>query len=143
VVGGIAGDRLRRNLVAAAATLGHCIGMIVLAFSSSTLHVGLFALFHGLAWGMRAPLMGALRADYFGVKSYPLTTGVSSLVVMLGSVAGPLAVGTSVDLLESFELGFLFLAIVALLSSLAFLAASPPMIRSYRPTAVLESGSTD
>ena len=34
--------------------------------------------FHGLAWGIRGPLMVALRADYFGPKSFGTIMGVSS-----------------------------------------------------------------
>jgi hypothetical protein len=48
---------------------------------------------HGFAWGVRGPLMGAMRADYFGREAFASVMGFSSLVVMFGSVGGPLLVG--------------------------------------------------
>ncbi|MEX2540673.1 MAG: MFS transporter [Trueperaceae bacterium] len=140
VLGGIAGDKFSRHRVAAVATLGHFVAMVVLAVSSGALLVVLFAVTHGLAWGIRAPLMGALRADYFGVKAYPLTMGVSSLVVMLGSLAGPLAVGTAADVWARFDLGFLVLAGIGLLSALAFALARPPVVQTIKPSRASADG---
>ena len=55
--------------------------------------IALFVIFHGLAWGARGPLMQALRADYFSASSFGFIMGLSSLIVMLGTVLGPIIAG--------------------------------------------------
>jgi MFS family permease len=46
--------------------MAHAAGLLVLAFASAFWMVLAFAVLHGLGWGMRGPLMSAIRADYFG-----------------------------------------------------------------------------
>ena len=48
----------------------HGTGMFILAFFDEYPLLILFALFHGLAWGIRGPQMVAIRADYFGPESF-------------------------------------------------------------------------
>ena len=50
---------------------------------------GLFAIAHGMAWGIRGPLMQAMRADYFGRASFAKVMGFSSTIIMVGTVGGP------------------------------------------------------
>lgn len=85
-----------------------------------------FSIAHGLAWGVRGPLMGALRADYFGRKSFPTIMGFSSVIVVVGSVSGPIVAGVLADLLGDYRLGFSILAALAALGSVFFLFASKP-----------------
>ena len=44
--------------------------MLVLAFFDDYILLIIFAVLHGLAWGIRGPQMVAIRADYFGAKSF-------------------------------------------------------------------------
>lgn len=128
VAGGLIGDRLDKRSVAAAAMLGHASGLLALAFGTSLAAVVFFAIAHGLAWGIRAPLMGALRAEYFGRKSFPTIMGMSSLVVMGGSVAGPILAGVLADSLGSYHLAFAMLSAGAAVGSLFFLLANKPSL---------------
>src|SRR2546425_2673730 len=68
--------------------LGHATALMVLALASAYWIVLLFAVLHGLSWGMRGPLMAAIRADYFGSASFGTITGVSSMIVMFGMILG-------------------------------------------------------
>jgi MFS family permease len=79
-----------------------------------------------MAWGIRGPLMPAIRAEYFGRASFGMINGISSTITMLGTVAGPLVVGITTDLLGSYQLGFSVLAVLAGLGSLGFLFARRP-----------------
>ena len=88
--------------------------------------IGLFVLLHGLAWGARGPLMQALRADYFGASSFGFIMGLSSLIVMLGTVLGPIIAGVLADATGSYRSGFVVLAILAALGMLFFVRATPP-----------------
>src|SRR2546428_5491639 len=65
--------------ICAGCTLVRAAALIVLAFASAYWMVLLFAVLQGLSWGMRGPLMAAIRADYFGSASFGTITGVSSI----------------------------------------------------------------
>lgn len=124
--GGYLGDLFDKRLICAACMLFHGAGMVVIAFAHSVAMVVLFALLHGIAWGVRGPLMVALRADYFGAGSFGTIMGFSSLIVMLGMSAGPIFAGWMADVYGTYQNGFLVIAGAALLGALLFLLAVPP-----------------
>ncbi len=70
--------------------------------------------------------MAALRADYFGSASFGMITGISSMVVMIGMMAGPLVAGILADRTGSYQTGFRVLAVCAALGSIFFLLARRP-----------------
>jgi sugar phosphate permease len=126
VGGGFAGDRFEKRAIAAGCMVAHATGLLLLATARSGGMVAAFAVLHGLAWGIRGPLMAALRADYFGRASFGTISGASSMVVMLGMMAGPLIAGILADRTGSYRPGFTVLAVLALLGSTFFLFARRP-----------------
>jgi MFS family permease len=70
--------------------------------------------------------MQAIRADYFGRRSIGLIIGLSSLITVLGNIAGPLVAGAFADLTGNYQLGFTILSLLAALGSLFFWLAKPP-----------------
>ena len=124
--GGYLGDLFDKRLIAAVCMVGHGVAMVVIAYAQSLVMVVAFALLHGIAWGVRGPLMVGLRADYFGPGSFGTIMGFSSLIVMLGMSGGPIFAGYMADLYGSYQVGFLFIAGSALLGALCFLLARPP-----------------
>mgnify|MGYP001573453630 CR=1 FL=1 len=93
--------------------------------------VGGFAMLHGIVWGIREPLMVAIRADYFGPRSFFGTiTGISSMIVMMGMMSGPIFCGILVDLFGNYEITFSAIAFTALIGSLCFWVATPPDLTS-------------
>ena len=76
--------------------------------------------------------MQAMRADYFGRTYYGTIMGFSSMIVMLGMIAGPLVAGILRDRTESYQMGFTILALLAGLGSIFFWLATPPP-RPRRP----------
>lgn len=78
--------------------------------------------------------MGALRADYFGREAFAMITGLSSLIVMMGSVGGPLVVGVLADATGSYTDSFWVLTSIALVGAVAFF-----LLRPAGPRKVLES----
>jgi PGF-CTERM protein len=129
VSGGWLGDRFSKRWIAAGCMLGHAAALMVLALATAFWMVLAFAVLHGLAWGMRGPLMSALRADYFGSASFGTITGLSSMVVMLGMMGGPLLAGILADRTGSYLPGFSVLAALAALGSVAFVRARRPAER--------------
>ena len=124
--GGILGDRFEKRYLAAAAMFGHAFGLIMLAYANSFWMVLLFALAHGMAWGIRGPLMQAMRADYFGRASFAKVMGFSSTIIMTGTVGGPLIAGVMADHFGNYTAGFTLLASFAVIGSIFFLFAKPP-----------------
>jgi len=127
VVGGVIGDRFEKRLIAAACMVMHMLGILLLAFATSIIMVAGFAILHGFAWGMRGPMMQAIRADYFGRSSYGVIMGLSTLVTVLGQIGGPLIAGGLADATGSYEPGFAVLAVLAGLGSVFFVFATRPV----------------
>ncbi len=124
--GGWLGDRFSKTRIAATCMLGHAVALVILAVATAFWMVCAFAMLHGLAWGMRGPLMAAIRADYFGSASFGMISGLSSMIVMLGMIGGPLVAGILADRTGSYTPGFVLLAALAALGSIAFILARPP-----------------
>jgi MFS family permease len=124
--GGILGDRFEKRYLAAAAMFGHAFGLIMLAYANSFWMVLLFALAHGMAWGIRGPLMQAMRADYFGRASFAKVMGFSATIIMTGTVGGPLIAGVMADHFGNYTAGFTLLASFAVIGSVFFLFATRP-----------------
>jgi sugar phosphate permease len=131
--GGLAGDRFNKRAIVVGCMLAHASGLLLLASASAFWAVAAFAVLHGSAWGIRGPLMSAIRADYFGSAAFGTITGISSVVVMFGMVGGPIIAGVLADRTGSYEMGFRILAGLAALGSIFFVLArrpSPPRRRS-------------
>lgn len=134
LVGGFLGDRFSKRAICAVAMLGHAAGLLALAYATEFWMVVLFAVLHGGAWGVRGPLMAAIRADYFGRASFGKILGVSNMIVTLGSVSGPLLAGYFADQTGDYRLGFTVLALLSLLGCLFFGLAARPKPPTHRST---------
>ena len=126
LAGGYLGDRISKRVIVVTAMASHATGLLLLAYASHFWMVGLFALLHGGAWGARGPLMQAIRADYFGRRSFGTIMGFSSLIVMVGTTVGPIVAGVLADRTGSYESGFTILAIAAAAGSIFFILARQP-----------------
>ena len=126
LAGGWAGDRFSSRLLIAVCMVAHGIALVMLAVATSLLMVLGFAVLHGLAWGVRGPVILAMRAEYFGRASYGTIMGFSSLIVMLGMFIGPVFAGVMYDNTGNYETGFILLAAIAGAGSLLMLLAQKP-----------------
>ncbi len=70
IVGGYLGDRFNKRWLCIACMVVHALALLELAYATEVSEVILFAIMHGLAWGVRGPLMVAIRADYFGPSAF-------------------------------------------------------------------------
>ncbi len=126
--GGWLGDRFSSRLLIGICMLGHGAALLLLTFASSAFMVLGFTVLHGLAWGVRGPVILSMRAEYFGRASYGMIMGLSSLVVATGMVIGPVLAGAIYDATGSYEVGFTILAVVAAVSSLLMVFVSRPQL---------------
>ena len=121
-----AGDRFDKRHVTAACMFAHAAGLLCLTWSTHMGHLVAFALLHGVAWGLRGPLMQAMRADYFGRRAIGAIFGLSATIVAVGQICGPMMAGVMADLTGDYRVGFTVIAILALAGSWAFLQARRP-----------------
>lgn len=126
LLGGAIGDQVEKRRVAAICMLMHAAGLLMLTYATGKVMLLMFALLHGLAWGLRGPFMQAIRADYFGRKSIGMILGLSALLTALGQIAGPLIAGVLGDATGDYRLGFTVLALIAGSGSLLFWFARRP-----------------
>lgn len=126
LLGGVLGDKLQKNKVAAVCMTMHMVGMLMLTYALGPMMLVLFAIFHGLAWGIRGPFMQAIRADYFGRKSIGMILGLSAMLTAVGQVSGPLLAGIMGDATGNYDLGFTVLALIAGAGTFLFWFAKPP-----------------
>ena len=119
-------DRYDKRRLAALCMGSHGIGLLCITWSGHPLSLLGFAVFHGVAWGLRGPLMHALRADYFGRRAIGTILGVSGAIVALGQIAGPMVAGVLADLTGDYRVGFTLIALLATAGSLTFVFARRP-----------------
>jgi MFS family permease len=135
LIGGQLGDRLPIRKVTAAAMALQGIGVLLLtAAVEAGLLVIAFAVLHGFAWGVRGPLMGSIRADYFGARYFGSIMGASLLMITVGELTGPILVGAAADRFGDHRLGFQAIGLLALAAAPAFYFARAP--RTKGPEAV-------
>jgi MFS family permease len=126
LIGGAIGDRFEKRLIAAGCMLMHTAGLLLIAYAVAVPMVIGFAVLHGIAWGLRGPLMQAIRADYFGRSSFGMIMGISSTVIMFGQIGGPLVAGIMADATGDYRTGFTVLALLTGLGAGFFIAAKRP-----------------
>ena len=124
------GDRFEKRFVAAACMVMHSIGLLMLTYATGTAMVVAFALLHGGGWGLRGPFMQAIRADYFGRRSIGMILGLSSMIIVIGQIGGPIVAGIFADLTGDYRTGFTVIAVLAGFGSLFFLLARKPRLKA-------------
>jgi MFS family permease len=102
-------------------------GLLMLAFALHPTMIVAFAALHGVAWGMRNPFMQALRADYFGLASIGMILGMSSVIIALGQICGPMIAGVLADSTGNYRSAFVILAVLAGSGSVMLLLARKPV----------------
>lgn len=126
LLAGVIGDRYDKRVICAICMIMHMTGLLLVTFALNVWMVIAFAMLHGAAWGIRGPLMQAIRADYFGRSSFGAIMGISATIIMIGQVSGPLVAGVLADLTGNYELGFTLLAVLAGMGSSFFIFAKRP-----------------
>jgi len=126
LLGGYLGDKFEKRLVASGCMLLHATGLIALTYAQGVFDLVLFAVAHGLAWGLRGPFMQAIRADYFGRKAIGMILGLSAMITALGQGIGPLLAGFLGDVTGNYILGFNVLSGLAILGAVVFWLAKRP-----------------
>jgi MFS family permease len=123
VVTGVVADRLDKRRLAVQTGV-----LVAFATVSGFGPVVAAATVHGIAWGLRGPVMTAMRADYFGVGSFGTIMGWSAGFVSIGLVVGPLLVTGIAGGPGGYPAAFLVLAAVTAAGAVAFLVLRRPRV---------------
>lgn len=126
VFGGVFGDRLSKQAIVVTAMIMHGLAALILSVADTAPLVIMFAIFHGMAWGARGPLLGAWRADFFGSTSFGAIMGYSSIVVMVGAASGPLLAGVLYDRLGDYTITLQLLSGLAAIGAVLFFFVRKP-----------------
>jgi len=120
------GDRFDKRILAALCMMGHMSGLLFLTYATGPAMIVAYAILHGAAWGLRAPLLQAIRADYFGRSAIGMILGFSFMILIIGQIGGPMIAGILADMTGNYRAGFTTLALLAGLGSVFFLFAKRP-----------------
>lgn len=126
VSGGLLGDRLNKRVLVVACMVMHGAGLLLLSHATGLGMIVAFTVLHGLAWGWRGPQMSAIRADYFGRAAFGKILGVSNVIILVGTISGPIIAGVVYDRTGTYQAGFDILAVIALIGSVFFVLARKP-----------------
>ena len=132
LVMGYLGDRFSKRMLLIPAMFGHCAAAVLLGFASSYEIVLLAAIINGLAWGSRAPLITALRADYFGATNFGQIMGWSSVVMSTFMTVGGFLSAVLYDATGSYEIPFIVLGLGAVTGAIWVLIATRPRLPGVR-----------
>ena len=124
-VGGFLGDRLPKHYVVASTLIGHATALFLLATATDFGQVLLASALQGMSWGVRGPVITAMRSDYFGRKHFPVILGFSHIVLMGGQIVGPLLAGYMADN-YSYSAGFKIIAVLTGAGVFLFLFVRKP-----------------
>ena len=119
-------ERIEKRKITALTMVFHAAGMLMLTYAGGLAILVLSALVHGVGWGLRGPFIAAMRADYFGSSSIGMILGLSSLIIVIGQIGGPLIAGAFADWLGNYRAGFTLIASLAAVGSLFFWMAKRP-----------------
>jgi MFS family permease len=119
-------EKIEKRKVTALTMLLHAAGMLLLTYATGPVILVLSAVVHGIGWGLRGPFISAMRADYFGRNSIGMILGLSSMIMVIGQIGGPLIAGVFADWLGNYRAGFTLIAALAVVGSLFFWMAKRP-----------------
>jgi len=124
-IGGYLGDRFPKQHLSAIAMLGHGLGILLLATASGMPQVLAGVLVHGVCWGIRGPILTAMRGDFFGRRNFAVINGFTQVVMMVGQTIGPILAGFMADH-YSYGLGFKIIAAITASGFFLFLFLKSP-----------------
>ena len=128
LLGGILGDRYPKKYLASLTMLLHMAAILLLARSTKITTIYLALLVQGLAWGVRGPILTAMRGDLFGPKNFPIINGFTQLVTMFPQMLAPLLIGYLADK-GHYPLGFEIIAYCCLGGLFLFFFIQPPIMK--------------
>ncbi len=114
---GSLGDRFPKSAILVISNTTMACAVFVLVLTPSLWGVVLFVLVYGPTQGGGAPLLYSLVGDFFGRRNYGTIQGYVSVVLLVGTVGGPVLAGYLFDITGSYRVAFLLMAILAMVAA--------------------------
>ena len=127
-VAGWLGDKVSKKYLVALFLFLQGISTIVLTGANGLPLALLFAVFYGIAFGGRIPLMTAIRGDYFGRKAFASIMGWSMLPNGILMAIAPVWAAWMFDTYGSYTVPFLSYAVINLAGALIMLVVKKPKL---------------
>ena len=127
-VAGWLGDKVSKKYLVALFLFLQGISTIVLTVANGLPLALLFAVFYGIAFGGRIPLMTAIRGDYFGRKAFASIMGWSMLPNGILMAIAPVWAAWMFDTYGSYTVPFLSYAVINLAGALIMLVVKNPQL---------------
>jgi len=127
--GGVLNDIFGTKPIAVISVCLLAISCLVLAYAQNLSHIIIFVAIYGPSYGCSAATMPAIKADYFGRRSYGSILGLSGMVQMGGSMLGPVFAAYVFDTTGSYRIAFLTFAMLLMISALLFMSLRRPNYR--------------
>ena len=127
-VAGWLGDKVSKKYLVALFLFLQGISTIVLTVANGLPLALLFAVFYGIAFGGRIPLMTAIRGDYFGRKAFASIMGWSMLPNGILMAIAPVWAAWMFDTYGSYTVPFLSYAVINLAGALIMLLVKKPKL---------------
>jgi len=103
----------KRWLLTAAWTL-QALGLLIFAVVHSPWQAVVFLAVFTPGFGGAIPVMPALLTEYFGLRAFGTIQGLVMAAAMLGAFTGPIFAGAAYDMMDTYRLAFLILALITL-----------------------------
>ena len=127
-VAGWLGDKVSKKYLVALFLFLQGISTIVLTVANGLPLALLFAVFYGIAFGGRIPLMTAIRGDYFGRKAFASIMGWSMLPNGILMAIAPVWAAWMFDTYGSYTVPFLSYAVINLAGAFIMLGVKKPKL---------------
>ena len=135
VAGGYLGDKIGMRPILVTCFFLMSAGVIVLATAQTVGQALVFAVLYGLGYGARAPILIALRGEYFGPSNFATIMGLSQPIMMLGAFFGPIIAGVAYDIQGSYRMVFTVIALVNLFGAVLVFFIKKPNLPQRKETA--------
>ena len=126
IAGGYLGDRIGRKLILVICFCLMSVGVIVLATAQTISQALVYAVLYGLGYGARAPILIALRGEFFGPKNFATIMGLSQPIMVIGAFFGPIAAGFAYDIQGNYRMVFTVIAILNLIGAILVFFINKP-----------------
>jgi MFS transporter, OFA family, oxalate/formate antiporter len=126
---GVAADRIGTNNVLIFCSLILSISLFWLVFSNQMWMLFIFAVVFGLAYGGEVPQITLINFKAFGIRGASIIVGITSSLNVLGGAFGAWTAGFLFDLMHSYQLAFIFVAVFGLLTVIFSLMLKNEMVK--------------
>jgi OFA family oxalate/formate antiporter-like MFS transporter len=124
IVAGSLSDVIGRNIVGALSFLLAAAGYACLPFASGLVPVSILAAFVGFAFGTLFAITAPIGTDLFGLKYFGVIFGlIFTAYGFVGGIVGPLLSSYVLQVTDSYEAVFNYLAVFCLLAAVSIMLA--------------------